>query len=252
MDDYFIEHIKDLKRECEEKNYVTFSSFLGLSEQSLIKKSIPNLLKEASNLYPYGQVERKILVFLPSYYSSLEEALKFSKPISLLLIQSKGQKFAEDITHRDVLGALLSLGIKRDTIGDIIIHDKNAYVYVLSTIKEEIVRSLDVIRHNKIVVKEMDSLSCPYSPTYEEKIISVSSNRLDSILSGAFSISREEAKKEIENGNVFCSEHETIKSGLSLKEGEAISLRGYGKFYYQKQIGISKKGKLRIKIKKPI
>ncbi len=252
MDDYFVSHIKDLKRECIEKDYLTYSSFLGLLEQAKLKREMPYLITDKVRYYAEENAERKILVFLPSYYSSLEEAMEEIKLISLLLISPKSEKFSEAISHRDVLGALMSLGIERETIGDIIIHEKSAYVYVLSSLKEEILSSLDSIAHNKVKVSELPSLICPYAPKYIEKTISVPSNRLDAILSEVFPISRETAKKHIENGNVYASEHEVIKNDVSLKEGEAISLRGYGKFYYLKEVGISKKGKLRILVKKPL
>ena len=100
MDDYFVSHIKDLKRECIEKDYLTYSSFLGLLEQAKLKREMPYLITDKVRYYAEENAERKILVFLPSYYSSLEEAMEEIKLISLLLISPKSEKFSEAISHR--------------------------------------------------------------------------------------------------------------------------------------------------------
>lgn len=252
MDEYLISHLFDLKKESEEKDYCTYSSFLGLSEQAKINKYAPSLLSGNSSFY-FSQEngERVILMFLPSYWTK-EEAISFVKPITLLRIYPRSEKFASFITHRDVLGAILSLGIERDTIGDIIIHKKEAYVYLLSSIVQEVLNNLTSVKNNPIKIEELSTLDCPYSPLYQEKTISVPSNRLDVILSEVFpTLSREDAKKHIEAGNAYSSVHETLKNDTKLENEEVISLRGFGKFCYLGEDGISKKGKLRIKIKKP-
>lgn len=252
MDEYLISHLFDLKNESQEKDYCTYSSFLGLSEQAKITRTAPSLLKDDSSFY-FSQEngERVILMFLPSYWTK-EEAISFTKPITLLRIFPRSEKFASSITHRDVLGAILSLGIERDIVGDIIIHEKEAYVYLLSSIVEEVKSNLTSIKNNPIRIEELPSLECPYSPEYLEKTVSVPSNRLDAILSEVYpSLSREDAKKHIEEGNAYSSFHKILKNDTKLEKGEAISLRGFGKFYYLGEDGFSKKGKLRIKIKKP-
>lgn len=252
MDEYLLSHLFDLKKESEEKDYCTFSSFLGLSEQAKINHNAPSLIDEERSFY-FGEpsAERMILLFLPSYWSK-EEAIAFTKPITLLRIYPKSEKFASFITHRDVLGALLSLGIERDTIGDIIIHEKDAYVYLLSSLVPEIKSNLVSVKNNPARIEELDTLECPYSPQYDEKLISVPSNRVDVILSEVFpSLTREDAKKHIEAGNAYSSFHETLKNDTKLEIGEAVSLRGFGKFIYLGEEGMSKKGKLRIRIKKP-
>ncbi len=250
MEHYLIAHIEDLSIQCECNHKPTYSSFLSLNEQMEIRRQLPHLFSDYAFYYGNENGERKILLFC-SLYDSIDEVLHELKPITLLRIYPKSEKFASSITHRDVLGALMSLGIERETIGDIIIHDKEAYVYVLSSIVIEIERSLESIKSNRILVEKREDLFCPYSPIYEERTYQVASNRLDSILSEVFHLSREQAKKEILAGNVTMSNHISIKSDTSLLENEAVSFRGKGKLYYLGERGTSKKGKLIIEIKKP-
>lgn len=249
MDEYLIAHLNDLKESSLKNDYFVFSNFLSLQEQAYLKRKEPHLLVDGV-LFPNDEKERKILCFNSSY-ASIEESIDLLKPIALLKIYPKNQKFAETISHRDVLGALLSLGIKREMIGDIYVDSKTAYAYVISSIIEEIKTNLASIKRNQIKIEILNSLDCPIKTEYIEKTISVSSNRIDSIISEVFSMSREVAKKHIEAGDVYSNEHDSIKNDISLMENEIISVRGYGRFCYIGEIGTSKKGKLRIKIKMP-
>ncbi len=250
MDEYLIAHLNDLKESSLKKDYFEFSNFLSLQEQAYIKRKETHLLVDGV-LFPIDDdKERKILCFNYSYVS-MEESIDSLKPITLLKIYPKNEKFGETIGHRDVLGALLSLGIKREMIGDIYVDSKIAYVYVISSIIEEIKANLISIKRTQVKIEVLNSLDCPIKTEYIEKTISVSSNRIDSIISEVFLMSRELAKKHIEAGNVYSNEHDSIKNDTSLIQNEIISVRGYGRFWYLGEIGTSKKGKLRIKIKMP-
>ncbi len=250
MDQYLLAHLEDLFTECERKNVPTYSAFLSFNEQSAVARELPYLFSSNACLYGNENGERKILFCYPSYYTE-EEALRLTNPITLLRLYPKNEKFASPITHRDVLGALTSLGIKRETIGDIIIHEKEAYVYVLTSIVTEIEHSLESIKANRIYVEKKEDLVCPYSLTYEEKLYQVASNRLDAIVGEVFHLSREQAKKEILAHNVITSEHLNNKSDTVLLTNESVSLKGKGKFYYLGEKGTNRKGKLIIAVKQP-
>ena len=252
--------LNDLARECEKKNYLTLSPFFGFSEQSALLEELRKRNEQSQiNGVPYllfggeKESERRCFVFLPSYLGQ-EEFLQgeASSPemLSCLHIYPKAEKFASPLSHRDYLGALLSLGVERNRIGDILCGEKDAYVYVLSELSGYLKENLLSVGKNPVKSELLPCFRCPYAPKFEERRISVASLRLDSLLAGAFRISREEAKRQIEAGNVFLTSTSPKPDALP-KEGEHISLRGKGKFVFFGEAGTSKKGKLIALIKLP-
>ena len=259
--DSFYAHAKDLAGACSRGDYLTCTSFAGFSLQCAFSA---RLAREGHSMsHPFGvegffyggypEAERKILIFLPSYLSQ-EDVVQAEEgdlqPLSCLRIAPKSEKFAAKMGHRDYLGALLGLGIERERIGDILVGENDAYVYIRKENEGFLVSSLKEVGRNKVSAVPADLLSCPYRPEMEERSFSVPSPRLDAILSGAFRLSREQAKQEIESGNVFCTSSPS-RADAHPKPGEHISLRGKGKFLYLGEAGASKKGKSIVKIKIP-
>ena len=247
----------DLSKECEERNYLTHSFFFGFSELAAI---LPSLGKgKQINGVPcilYGgekESERKLFVFLPPYLNEEEFERQEASEESLLTclhIYPKAEKFASPLSHRDYLGALLSLGIERKCIGDIYVGEKEAYAYVLSSLVPFIKENMKTVGRNSVKIDALSPFSCPLANEFVETRLPVSSLRLDCLLSAAFKISREEAKRQIEAGNVFLTSS-SCKSDALLKKSEHVSLRGKGKFIYIGEDGTTKKGKIIAMVKMP-
>ena len=240
----------DLSEECEERNYLTHSFFFGFSELSALLPLLGN--GREINGVPYllyggeKESERKLFVFLPPYLNEDEFLRQEASEESLLTclhIYPKAEKFAFPLSHRDYLGALLSLGIERKCIGDIYVGEKEAYAYVISSLTAFIKENLKTVGRNSVKVDALSPFSCPLANEFVETRLPVSSLRLDCLLAAAFKISREEAKKQIEAGNVFLTSS-SCKSDALLKEGEHVSLQGKGKFIYVREDGTTKKGKI--------
>lgn len=240
-------HLEDLATQCANKNYLTASSFFGFSELSSL--NLPKDYFSGAPYFLYGghpNAERNIVVFYPDYLdelSILEEEKKEATLISCLLLEPKSQKFGEELSHRDVLGSLMALGIKRETLGDILLDGKKAVIYCLNNIAEEILNGLHAIRNTSIKVKKIAIGESPIESKYIEMTLKVASIRLDSILAAAFKISREKAKEHIVAGNVTVTGLAVPQSDSSLSIGAHVSLKGKGKFIYKGQEGTSKKGK---------
>lgn len=251
---YLLGHVKDLALESERGDYLTSTAFLGFSERARLLKELsvsgglPSKPFGRNCLFygGYPEAERTSLIFLPSYYgeeSFLEAENQSQILFSCLRIYPKSEKFATPMGHRDYLGALLSLGIERERIGDILFGEKEAYVYVLKENADYIRENLTSVGRNPVKVEEAKPLGCPYRPRFEEKRVPVSSLRLDCLLAAAFHISREEAKRQILAGNVTLTSTSPA-SDASLNLGEHVSLKGKGKFVFLGEDGQSKKGKV--------
>ena len=153
-----------------------------------------------------------------------------------------------NIEHKHVLGTLMSLGIKRKTIGDIIIDDKKD-IYFSSTneIAKFLVNELQFINHAKIELEPID-YEIENIIKYEEKEIFTSSYRLDGIISGVYNISRSKSQEMIISGLVYVNHIENMNVNHNVKENDVINVRHYGKFTISELIGNTRSGRLRIKV----
>ena len=174
-----------------------------------------------------------------------EEEIGYSEdfPICILHVKPKQAKYADVLTHRDFLGAILNLGIERDMIGDILVHDNSAYFFVLEKLSDMICSDLERVKYTAVSCEVVDAVPEDCLPKLSDEHITVSSPRLDAILAKVYHLSREDAKALFDDEKVtlngrLCRNPETI-----LKENITVSVRGYGKLEYHGEEYTTKKGK---------
>ncbi len=221
----------------------TFTSFLGLSEQQAfyeIQKEIGYAGWRMEGGSPL--CERKMIRFGQAELLGYEEEY----PILCLLIRPSTPKFAENLTHRDFLGAIMNLGIERSTVGDIFVRGKEAILFCQANIAPYLVDNLCQVRHTQVkceLVAVPDDLVCP---TTEEISLSVSSVRIDGILSKLYNIARSLSSELFQSGRVFVNGRQQESGSYALKDGDVVTVRGFGKFIYAGGQGETRKGKLRV------
>ncbi|ETP70936.1 hypothetical protein UYO_3121, partial [Lachnospiraceae bacterium JC7] len=243
-------------------DYLTHTHFLSAGDiasfYSLIKNSGGSLhthVFNGSRYVIYGghtDSDRNVICFLPGYIS--EEDFLISEPlagdiIKCLHIVPLNQKFADALSHRDFLGALMNMGIERDQIGDILVEESDAFVFVLSEIAEIIAGELCRVRHTSVKCEIVSPCECTIEPRFTEISGSVASERLDAVIAMVFHLSRGKAQDIIKAENVFINGRSTTDSGYDLKPGERISVRGYGKFIFVEMGNVTKKGRVYAHIK---
>lgn len=190
------------------------------------------------------EAERSVISIFP-YYMEYED---IQSPIKALQIEGNF-KFKE-IKHKDYLGSLLGLGIKREKIGDINIHDNFCQVIVSRDISDFIIMNLEKVARNNVKVKEISENDLVYSgPKYKEISLTVSSQRLDCLISGIYNISRQESLKLINAEKVFVDYEKVISTSKTIERGSLISVRGKGRVIIADIGDISKKGKIKVKAK---
>ncbi|HBM79824.1 MAG: YlmH/Sll1252 family protein [Clostridiales bacterium] len=191
--------------------------------------------------------ERNIIAVYPDYASFEEIKL----PLDAICI-SYNTKF-EKIGHRDVLGAIMSLGIKREKVGDIFFNDNRCFIVVYKDISYYVLTNMTKIKHTPVKAEYIDFKDIK-SREYEYKDVmsNVASLRLDSVLSSGFGESRRSISNEILNGNVKVNWEVTEEPHFIVQEGDTISLRGRGRIILYKVLGTTKKGRINILIKKVI
>ena len=235
----FRKRIQELADICYRRDVPANTDFLNLSEQTVFH-SISGMLPPVRFVLSGGfeSSERKVVCFLPSY-----EAELYDLPYDCLKIVPVNRKFAEELNHRDYLGAIMNLGIERSMLGDIVIKDGDAYVFVLKKMSRYILESLTTIRHTTVTISYADDAGELLKPEFEEIQGTVSSIRLDSIVALCGRLSRTKAAAYIEAEKVYINGQITPQVSRTVKDGEILSIRGIGKFKFAGAGGQSKKGR---------
>ena len=227
-----------------ERGYFTFTDFLGLAEQSAFSEIIPEI--RGIRYTAFGGVEgaERVMIRFGD-----EEEMGYSDPFPIvaLHVKPRAPKFAEKLSHRDYLGALMSLGIERTEIGDIAVTDDGAIVFAKVDMADYIIRSLERIRHTDVSVLMTEALPDTLYKTERIKIQAVG-ERIDAVIAKVFRISREESLALFRKQLVFINGRACLNNSAIPKRNDKISVRGHGRFIYLGYETLSKKGKLNIEI----
>ena len=229
----------ELSRIAYQRGIVTYSDFLNLNELNILHTTPKHEFDSCYETFGgYEYSERQMVAFLP-------DALCYEHfyPISVLKIQPLQKKFSEKLSHRDYLGSILNLGIDRSKIGDILVEEDYALLFVHQSLEGFMLEELTRIRHTSVMVTVEDMTEINYKPNVKEIKGTVSSIRLDSLLSLAFNSSRSKLVAYIEAGKVFVNGKLITSNGYQVKENDIISVRGLGRFRFVETMSQTKKGR---------
>lgn len=237
----------DLSRQAQQKNIVVFSEFLNLNELNIFRRQGPELCCDFTLSGGYELSERQMIAFLPD---ALCYTWKF--PISCLKVTPVNKKFAEELSHRDVLGSLMNLGLERSRLGDILVDEHVIYVFCHEKNAKYIMEELTRIRHTTVCTKLAEPGEISLEPKKESGEGIITSNRLDSIIACLCKISRSQASQWIRGGRVFINNREILQTTYECKEQELISVRSLGRFRFLGCRGETRKGRMKIQYEKYI
>lgn len=232
----------ELADKAYSRNIYTYTPFLGLAEQQAyyaVEREVAYAVVRMEGGAPL--CERKIIRFGDPGY---EEEF----PIARVEILPKTPKFAEDLTHRDFLGAVMNLGIERDVVGDFFVREKGALLFCHENIADYIAENLDRVRHTNVVCRRAEGEIVLENAEPERISVTVASPRADGVISKVYNLSREESRELFNNGRIFINGIQTQNLSCQLKEEDAVTVRGYGKFIFYGQTGVSRKGKERVEV----
>ncbi|CUU46912.1 RNA-binding protein YlmH [Clostridium beijerinckii] len=174
----------------------------------------------------------------------------YKSPFPMKLIKIESTSKFSNLTHRDFLGGILSLGIERNKIGDLLVNNNTCYVPVHEEVEDFIIYNLNRISKVICNVKVVDDFEFLPKVNFEEVVVLVSSLRIDGIVSKIINISRFKAQAMIEQGQVLIDYVKIKDKSYELKGKERITIRGFGKFIVGNSVGNSKSGRIKIIIKK--
>lgn len=241
---------QELATAAQRRDRVMFSEFLNLNEQNILHQQLQKFSWIKGETFGgYEGAERRIAAFMPDdWCEKTGDTIEY--PISCIRIEPLNAKFAEKLSHRDILGALMNLGIERSRTGDIAVCDGEFYLFCSVSMAELICRELGRIRHTSVQCTICDPADFSYSPDVETIRGSVASVRLDSVMALAFQSSRSSLLSLIEDAKVFVNGKLITTNAYSLKPQDLVSVRGMGKFRYVDVKGQTKKGRCMVEIEK--
>lgn len=237
---YIAKRLIDLSKQANRKGIVTFSDFLTVNEQQILQQNKEKLESEYRMSGGYEYAERQMIAFIPDalFY-------EWDYPMQCVRIRPAYPKFAEKLTHRDVLGALMSLGIERDKLGDLIVDDTEIFFFAKEEIVPYITEQLTSVRRTVVTLEAGAESHIDYKPKMIEKEAIVTSNRLDAVIAAICNISRSASLHMIQERKIFVNGAESLHNTYYCKQGDLLSIRGFGKVRFGETLGVTKKDRIR-------
>lgn len=246
-DKLLLARIWDKYEQTERKSIPGSTVFLSPREQRMAQSMLNAAGIRSGYVFDggYEEAERKILIFLPDW---AEEAA--GDELVFLRASFHGE---ESLTHRDILGSLMGLGVTRERVGDILVSPHSADIAASPSLREFFLREWDQAGRVKLTVTEIERSELRV-PQAQVKVIrdTVSSLRLDAVAAAAFSMSRGRAAELIAAGKVNLDHVPCLKGDKPVAEGAVITARGFGKAKLRQVGGLSKKGRIGITVERYI
>lgn len=251
-DKMLIAQILDKIEFSKQREKLEYTDFLDMYQVALVKTFMKKI--EFSNYVLYGgfeNAERNVLIIYPEKYTMSMVEKNYSKiisPIRIVLDEEEKGKY----THRNYLGGIVKLGIKREKVGDILVSDDGADILVKNESAEMLKNELGTLtrfENAKIEIIELQQLRRQEIKVEELNII-VPSLRLDNFVSDLARTSRSKAVQMIDSERVFINGQNETKSSKQVKLGDVITIRGKGRFVVKELGGSTRSGRTVVKIEK--
>lgn len=238
---FLMRHIEDLAHTAFSRGIARYSAFLSDREQDLARAALGRADVEDGFRFEGGwpDAERKVLCLEPE--GSYGEA-----PICCVQLQCRALPGAALPAHKDYLGSLMGLALKREALGDIVLPEDQpgtAYVFALEPAAQLICRELFQAGHTELTTALLPLEEVPQFPQAEREVRSatVSSLRLDAVLAAMLRCSRGQAAELITAGRVEINHLPADKPHAPVYEDDVFTVRGKGRFRLMALPGKSKK-----------
>lgn len=244
MEDFIRHRLSDLAAQADRTGSFTFSPFLNeaeLADYYAMADTLPHC-----GVTVWGGIDDAVRVML-RFGDPEQLGYEVPFPIVCLKISPLQEKFADNLTHRDFLGAVMHLGLERDVIGDILVTEKTAYLFCTESVADYLCRELSRVRHTAVRCEPVTAAPDHLRAVYTEQTVQVASLRIDGVIAKVCKLSRSDCLTLFRAGKVFLNGRCTESSSTQLRDGDSISVRGYGKFRFCGTDGTTRKGNLIIR-----
>ena len=222
---------------CRQRDIPTHTHFLSDGEQGLAAQAIAAAGAPSHRFVGgYEGASRQVCVFLPDWCEDTPDDILAA--VAVKLPRDGG------LSHRDILGSLMGLGITRDLLGDILVGTDTAQVVCLSSALPILLEQWREAGRHSVSPREIPLCDLtPAAQTVQRFHETFQSLRFDAVASSAFKISRAKAASLISGGRLLLNHLPCTKPDRLLQEGDSLSGKGLGKCRLVQINGISKKGR---------
>lgn len=241
----FKKRLEELAQTAFMNSVYTHTPFLSEREQSLFHGMRKELSFADASLYGgHEDYDRCIVVFGSKEMFGYEGEI----PLACAKVSPLFEKYAEPLSHRDYLGALMNLGIERSQIGDILVSGTYAYIFCFEHMAGFLCHELTKVRNTQVNTAVVDFEEIHYRQEYITKDGFVSSPRLDALVGLAYGLSRSKALSLFQSQKVFIRGKLETRNSYQAKPEDVISVRGFGKFRFSELGRETKKGRYHVKL----
>lgn len=248
---FFEQRLEDLQNRVYQTDCPAFTDFMTTKEYMIAGRRKRQL--KGVSMVCWGGHEDCSHMMCGFFPLDFQGDRKVMFPIACICVRTKNDKYAQNLCHRDYLGAILNLGIERSMIGDIRIYEQTAYVFCKKDFASFIVNNFTMVKHTSVyceILKDTDSIP---QQQYEEIYRSVASLRLDNVIAAMIGSARGKAAALITQGNVIANHEECTSVSFRCKRDMIFTIHGYGKYRLDvPEDSLTKKGKQKIIIYKYI
>lgn len=250
-DALLLSQAQDKFRQAQKRGSVTHTPFLTAPQSLLLQQHFSNK-REVCTLFfgGYPDAERRVCFFVPAPQAQaqavLQEHLQTQKPLALLCVEKDAFSAPG---HRDYLGALMGLGVKREMLGDLLVQPDGCDLPVLREVVPFLLAEFTQAGKATLRVHEgeLAQIRAPLQDG-QAAMHTVASLRLDCVAAQVFRLSRTAAQQAITAGLLLLNDRPQQKGEKTVEPGDKLTLRGTGKVELVGVAGVSKKGKIRLEV----
>ncbi|NMB25023.1 MAG: photosystem II S4 domain protein [Firmicutes bacterium] len=240
--------ILDIASQAYEGNRPEYTDFLDPRGQEIavgIVRGTNCLSYHLDGGYPTA--ERCRLAVFPDYFP--RERVE----IPLAALDIEGTTEFVGVTHRDFLGSVLGCGVRREKVGDIILTDQGAQVVLTPEMVSAVANSLQAVQRTPVFVRSIELEQLEAAPRQVKELrVTVASMRLDAVASAGFGTSRTQMLKEIKGGKVRVNWKPVDSPAHGIRPNDVLSIRGRGRVEVADQLGLTRKGRINLLLKRYI
>lgn len=222
------------------------TDFLDMYQISLVETFLKKINFENYILYGgFSEAERKILIVFPEKYTIDMVEKNYNKLIKVVRVELTDEQKGK-YAHRNYLGGIVKLGLKREKIGDILVFDDGADIITINEFSDILNTQLGTLtrfQNSKIISLELEQIRTRQIKVEEVKII-VPSLRLDNFVSDLAKTSRSKATEIISQERVFINGKNETKPSKQIKKDDIITIRGKGRFIIKDFVGNTRSGRI--------
>ena len=241
----------DRLEQAQNRSVPAHTPFLSPAEQACVADLL-NVCGHPRHFFFGGfqGAERQLCVFLPDWQEQEDWMADPDGPVSAL--RATFPKDA-DPSHRDILGALMGLGITREKLGDILTGEGSCEVLCLKDAAPILLTQWESVGRWKVKLQQVPLSELDVKPPQVRTIRdTVATLRLDAVLSSGFSTSRSKAADLISAGRVMVNHRECTKPDRAVTQGDVLTCRGLGKCVVKDVLGQSRKGRIMLVLERYI